>query len=117
MGTPHHGPGSQDHQAFSCAVERSGDQARMRLVGELDIASAPALEAQVDDLREDGARLIVLDLSEVTFMDSTGLRCVLRLDAASRADGFSLGLVAGPPAVQRIFDMTGTADRLPFVEP
>jgi anti-anti-sigma regulatory factor len=50
-------------------------------------------------------------------MDSTGLRCVLRLDAASRADGFSLGLVAGPPAVQRIFDMTGTADRLPFVEP
>ena len=41
---------------------------------------------------------------------------ILDWDSSSRADGFAFSLVAGPPAVQRIFELTGTTERLNFVE-
>ena len=49
-------------------------------------------------------------------MDSTGLRAVLALDAEARRDGFTLSLVRGSAAVQRVFELTGTAGALPFVD-
>jgi anti-anti-sigma factor len=59
----------------------------------------------------------VLDLRGVSFIDSTGLRLALDLDAAARGDGFRVELIPGPPQVQRIFDLTGALDQLPFVMP
>ena len=58
---------------------------------------------------------LILDLSQLEFMDSTGLRLILRWDAEARKDGFSIGLVPGPPVVQRVFELTGTAAALPFI--
>jgi anti-anti-sigma factor len=73
------------------------------------------LEAQIGELRAAGFRRLILDLSQLDFMDSTGLRLILRWDAEARQDGFSIGLVPGPPAVQRVFELTGTANALPFI--
>ena len=56
------------------------------------------------------------NLSALEFMDSTGLRLVLALDAEARRDGFTLSLVRGSAAVQRVFELTGTAGALPFVD-
>jgi hypothetical protein len=50
------------------------------------------------------------------FIDSSGLRCLLELDAEARQDGFSIALIPGPPPAQRAFELTDTAARLPFIE-
>jgi anti-anti-sigma factor len=62
-----------------------------------------------------GSTHLLLDLRERCFLDSTGLRLILDWDAKSRADGFALSLVAGPPAVQRGFDITDTTRLLNFM--
>ena len=48
-------------------------------------------------------------------MDSTGLRLLLRWSETARTDGVALSIVPGGPAVQRVFELTGTLGALPFV--
>jgi stage II sporulation protein AA (anti-sigma F factor antagonist) len=106
-----------DAEQLRCEVARDRRDARVRLVGALDLATVAVLEAELAQLREAGARRIVLDLSALDFIDSTGLRCILERDSKARQDGFSIVLVPGPPAVQRVFDITRTTERLPFIDP
>ena len=80
------------------------------------MATAPALQGELAALRDAGFDRIILDLSALEFIDSTGLRLVLTLDAEARRDGFTLSLVRGSAAVQRVFELTGTAGALPFVD-
>ena len=49
----------------------------LSLVGELDASTAPELEAAIERLCEDGASEIVLDMHELSFIDSSGLRLIL----------------------------------------
>jgi anti-anti-sigma factor len=84
--------------------------------GELDMFSAPALRDLLRNLRRLKAS-VRIDLREVTFMDSSGLRLIWDADAACKRDGIELTLVKGPPDVMRVFDVTGLAGRLPFVDP
>jgi anti-sigma B factor antagonist len=60
---------------------------------------------------------LILDLSGLEFMDSTGLRCILTCDAEARRDPFTIALIPGPPAVQRVFELTNTRTHLPFIDP
>jgi len=87
---------------------------RLTVVGELDMASAGELEAAVDGLRSPATTAITLDLSEVLFMDSTGLRAVLAGHKLCMQEGYEFNLIPGPPAVQRLFELTGLLDSLPF---
>jgi anti-sigma B factor antagonist len=87
---------------------------RLRLAGAVDIDTVPELEAQLTELREAGFRRIILDLGRLGFMDSSGLRLILRWHAAALSGGYSLAVVPGPPAVQRVFELTDTLDVLPF---
>jgi anti-sigma B factor antagonist len=105
-----------DPDPLRCDVSRNGDHAHVRLVGELDLATVPHVEARLAELQGAGVKRVVLDLSGLRFLDSTGLCCILEHDAAARRDGFSMALVPGPPAVQRVFELTGTEQRLPFVD-
>jgi anti-sigma B factor antagonist len=107
---------SPDPEPFGCDVLRERETARLRVRGALDMATVPVLEAEVTRVRDGGVARLVLDLSGLGFMDSTGLRCILELDAASRQDGFSIALIPGPPAVQRVFEVTGTTAPLPFID-
>jgi anti-anti-sigma factor len=79
------------------------------------MATAPLLEKQLEELRQAGCRHLILDLGGLSFMDSTGLRLALKWEAASRQDGFEIGFLPGPPAVQRVFEITGMTDRVPFI--
>jgi anti-anti-sigma factor len=101
---------------FGCDVQPERDGVRVLPHGELDAATGPALERQIGELRDAGFRRLILDLSQLDFMDSTGLRLILKWDAEARQDGFSIEIVPGPPVVQRVFEVTGTAARLPFVD-
>jgi anti-anti-sigma factor len=107
---------SHDEALFRCDVVRDGRSARLRALGALDLATVSELDAAVAELLAEGFQRLVLDLSALEFIDSTGLRSILDLDARSRQDGFSVALVPGPRAVQRVFEITGTAPHLRFVE-
>jgi anti-anti-sigma factor len=111
--------GSQSDEAgaglFSCEVAPEREAVRVRPVGSLDMATAPVLRAQIDELRRAGFEHLIVDLSKLDFMDSVGLRLMLSLDAEARRDGFSIAIVPGPGAVQRVFEITGTTALLPFV--
>ena len=98
-----------------CEIRPERDAVRVRPAGSLDLVTTPVLRAQVDELLAAGFRRVILDLSGLDFMDSTGLRLMLSLDAQARQDGFSIVLVPGPSAVQRVFEVTCTEAALPFV--
>jgi anti-sigma B factor antagonist len=107
---------SQVHDSFRCELEPERERVRVRPIGEIDIATVPVVEAHLCELTAAGFRQVTLDLGAVRFLDSTGLRMILEWEARSRADGFSFGLVAGPPAVQRLFELTNTTGMLSFTD-
>ena len=84
------------------------------LGGELDIASAPMLEAKVRELCAGGASAIVVDLSGLSFIDSTGLRMLLSAQSLCHEQACDFALVPGQKNVQRLFALTGLLEHLPF---
>jgi anti-sigma B factor antagonist len=84
------------------------------LSGELDIASADQLEAMVRRICAKAKSEVVLDLSRLTFMDSCGLRAVLRAGEVCEEHGHEFALVPGPENVQRVFELARLTERLPF---
>jgi anti-anti-sigma factor len=102
--------------AFACDISSERDTARIRTVGDLDLATVSILAGHVALVRNTGCRHLTFDLSDLAFIDSTGLRFLLECHAESRQDGFTMALVPGPPAVQMVFELTATRDHLPFVD-
>jgi anti-sigma B factor antagonist len=88
----------------------------IRPTGELDIATAARLEAALVADRKPGDR-VVLDLAALEFVDSTGLRAIVRGAEAARRNGWELRLRPGPPPVQRVFEIAGVLGALPFDAP
>ena len=76
--------------------------------GELDLASGPQLEGELTGLRERGFDRIELDLRQVQFIDSAGLRTLLCLRNDAKRTGTALTVVPPARAVQRIFELTRT---------
>lgn len=101
-------------EPFRCDVAREDGVVRITLAGELDLASSAEVEPV---LREAKTEQSLLDLRDVTFMDSSGLRLILTAHAAARREGQSLEIVPGPPAVQRVFQICGVENELRFVAP
>ena len=102
---------------FCCDVVRDGETASVRAIGDLDLDAVPVLAAEIAQLREAGCRHVIVDLRELSFLDSSGLRLLLDCYAESRQDGHTFALMPGPPAVQRVFELTGTTEHLPFIGP
>ena len=107
----------QPPESFRCESDRDGDRWWVRPVGELDLDTAPVLEQELTTARSAGAQHVVLDLRKLTFMDSTGLRLVIRWDTAAKADGFEFAIVPGVEVVQRVFRLTGMDEHLQVAEP
>lgn len=107
---------SGHHPSSTLGVEstRSGAEWTIAVSGELDLASAPALTQAYVQAEASDAERIVVDLSALAFIDSCGLRAVLDLDARSRNNGTRLIVRRGPDPVHRVFEITNTAERLPF---
>jgi anti-sigma B factor antagonist len=104
-----HPPGDR-WRHFRCNNRPHRDEMWLEPAGELDMESANVLGALVDEYLDAGFPRLVLDLRAVTFMDSSGLHVLLEAQREARARGVELTLSPGPPNVQRIFDVTGTAD-------
>lgn len=76
--------------------------AHLKVDGELDLATCGRLEVAVRDAVRDGCRQVTLDLSGVTFMDSSGLHALSGSRRTVRAAGGRLRVVSLSPAVERI---------------
>ena len=97
---------------LTVVVSREADVVLVEASGEMDMSNVEELEAALAANRVPGAT-IVLDLAGLTFMDSTGIRLLLRADAAARSEGHLLELRALSKAVLRALEVAGVLDRLP----
>jgi anti-anti-sigma factor len=100
---------------FDVLTERDGDALVVSPRGEIDLATVGLVRQAVDREQQPGES-VVLDLREVGFMDTSGLRYVLELNDRAGQEGFRLLLVRGSRAVQRVFEVSGLEPRLPFVD-
>ena len=89
---------------------------KLVLSGEFDLSSASQIEDVLKEIEERRPPVLVLDLRELTFMDSTGLRVMVSADARARDDSRRLVVVQGPEPVHRVFRITGLDDHLDIVE-
>ena len=97
-------------------MERTTDVGAVVVVvqGEIDISTVDALRARLADSCQGDA---TVDLRRVEFLDCLGLQLLLEQHDRSTARGRRIDFVQGPPAVRRLFELTGTLERLSFVEP
>jgi anti-anti-sigma factor len=101
---------------FAARIEEEGDSLVIRPAGELDLATLPTLE---DSLRtalgRDGSP-VILDLSALAFIDSTGIAVLVRESRASRENGARLSIRGAPAAVRRTFELMGVESLLPLAD-
>jgi anti-anti-sigma factor len=104
-----------DFGRLSVTSKREGDVHTIGLIGELDLATAAEAEQQLTRA-EAGATSIVLDLSALTFIDSTGIRMIVAADARARANSHCFRLLRGSPRVQRVFEISGIEKIVGFAD-
>lgn len=97
---------------FTITSERIGTTVRIAVVGDLDIATAPRLREHWDRERRNGADIILLDLTGLTFIDSSGIHALV--DAHYDNDQRLRIMLSGPAA--RVIDIAGLRDTLPIIE-
>ena len=93
---------------FGTRVEGRDGVADMALRGELEVATAPILRENLARVEASGAATIMLDLREVTFIDSSGLKEFLEARSRAKDNGHRLLMSGASPAAQRLFELTGT---------
>jgi anti-sigma B factor antagonist len=113
----HDGGQRQLSRFCSFSIERKADGALIRLAGELDLSCEDPMHAEVARVTESCPRAVVIDLGDVTFIDSPGLRMLLDLASTSRRDDFELTLIGADRQVRRSIRITGLDRLLPLGEP
>jgi anti-anti-sigma factor len=102
---------------FGYETEVRGAVAFVTLHGELDVHAAADLEAELERLEcESRIDVVALDLRELFFLDSSGLRTIVIFRNLMDEYDRRLVLVRGPSAVQRVFEITRMTERLEFVD-
>jgi anti-anti-sigma factor len=91
-------------------------QVVLRLKGDLDLYTSPALDDALVEVEGEKWPTIVLDLRELEFLDSMALRLIMRTQARAQQDGRSLVLVRGPEFVDRVLALAGLAEHLTLVD-
>jgi anti-anti-sigma factor len=97
-------------------TQDSGGQVTISLKGELDLSSVGKVQEELRRVEAEAPALLVLDLTNLTFLDSTGLRAVVTADERARENGRRFVVVRGPDAVQRVFAITRLEERLEMVD-
>lgn len=93
---------------------REGDVHTIALSGEMDLSNAGDVERELQQVEATDVRVIVVDLSGLNFMDSTGIRLLIAADARSRSDSCRLRLTRPPAQVFRVLCIAGVDELLPF---
>ncbi len=95
---------------------REGDTHVIALAGDLDLTTVPDVERELRRAEQTTASVLAVDLSELTFIDSTGIRLMMQAQRRSAKSGIRLVVVPGTGPVQRLFDICGVSGVMPFVD-
>ena len=98
---------------FVCTVAQGG---YVHVAGEVDLATTPQLERALE-VALSQSLAVVLDLQDVTFLDSGGTRAIVTASVGARTRGRRLVLLRGRPNVDRLFTLTHLRDQVEFFEP
>ena len=102
---------------FRILTNESGSRVEIAIHGELDLATAPQLEAEFGRVGAlDGIELAIVDLRNLAFLDSSGLEALMKFDARTRAAGAEMVIVRGPRAVERLFAVMRLDQKLRIVD-
>lgn len=93
---------------LTARIEKSNGVARLLLHGELDMWTAPLLTEPLTALERDGADEVMLELRDVTFMDTAGIHAFVDAQHRAEMNGYRLLIVGAPPFARRLFQLTGT---------
>lgn len=103
--------------AFDVAIEWTPSGATIRVRGDIDIATVAQLQEAREQVVAENPQAIVIDLREVQFVDSSGLKFLLQSYALSLRAGWRLTLLRPPKNVMQTFVLTGAHEQLPFADP
>jgi anti-sigma B factor antagonist len=104
-----------DH--LQIAVEEADSALVVKLRGDLDLGSCDALRARLDGAELDGKPAIVVDLRDLAFLDSSGLRELIVASRSAASNARRFALIAGRDEIHRVFTISGTADRFEWIDP
>jgi anti-sigma B factor antagonist len=102
--------------SFAIESQVLAGTARMTVLGELDIATVGQLESEVETVLAGGVRELILDLSGMTFIDSTALRLFIVLTDRAASEEWQLSLIRPAGPALSIFQISGAEQHLPFIE-
>jgi anti-anti-sigma factor len=103
-------------EILDVATEEREGRVHVTLRGELDLSSVSKIEDELNRVESSAPPLLVIDLSQLTFLDSTGLRCLVTADQRARDADRRVVLVRGPDPVQRVFVITRLEERLEMID-
>jgi anti-sigma B factor antagonist len=106
----------RDQPVLRVMEQTSGDGIVVTVQGELDIATVDLLSDRLAEICDRGLPVTV-DLQRVSFLDCVGLRLLLTVHADGALRGCKVDFIQGPRAVERVFELTGTLETLPFIVP
>lgn len=98
--------------ALAVAVNTGSEQARVEVSGEIDSATSPQLAAAIDEAMRANTRRIEIDTSDVTFIDSAGLRVFVAAQRAAEEEGRHIAIVEPSVTTQRLLAITGLTEYL-----
>jgi anti-sigma B factor antagonist len=101
--------------SFEARTERVGTATIVALIGELDIASEAAATAALEAATGDGG-MLVADLRELDFLDSTGVRVLITADLHAKENGMRFGVVRADGMVRKLLEVVRIDERFPVVD-
>lgn len=96
-------------------VRSEPDRVVLELHGELDLLGAPMLQEDMEKVEAQTPAIVVLDLEDLQFVDSAGLRVILAAHQRSRERGWEFALTRGGEQVQRLFEIAGVGEHLRII--
>ena len=113
----HEGTLGLDEGCLTMRSTRTEAGEHIQVLGEIDLSVIGRLDREVRRAEATDAKTIVLDLDELEFLDVSGIRLLLDCSSRSEGDGGRLRIRrARSPHVQRVIELTGVGDVLPFVD-
>jgi anti-sigma B factor antagonist len=103
-------------QHLQIDVRHERDRIVIGLHGELDLLGAPLLRSEIENPEIEGTEMVVLDLRDLRFIDSAGLRVVLAAYERSQQRGQAFALSRGSTQVQRLLSIAGLDEHLRIIE-
>lgn len=100
---------------FAVRTHEDGRSFHVSVSGELDIAASDELDTHLKQIERREPSLVVLNLRDLTFIDSSGLRSILTAHARASGGQWRLVLVEGAEPIQRVFRITGLDRHLTIV--